>query len=146
MTKATAKPKAVTLATLKDTFSGTFSSGFRKGSDTKYSAVMFNLIQLLPHEVWDAWAEGIKARLTHKNQLTTGEVISRLCEFDTIAPDWWGQQFDEPIRLIGHREQNKLALWARLYQYALDAMPDEDWDAMANWFKYCIDVWEGHRD
>ena len=117
---------------LTDHFDETFHTGLRKGLDTRYSVLSYNIIHLVPNEVWQAFCAYMIAGLKDKP-------ISAEC-FGRLLAKWRSDVF--LVRLY----QNDNAHWERLKRdsrliYAFDAamncMPLEDVAALVEWFSYC---------
>lgn len=124
-------------AFLSEQFGETFHTGLRKGIDTRYSVLAYNIVHLVPGEVWQAFCAYMIAGLQDRLGPLRPEDVGRL------LGKWHSDPFLE--RLYGeHRDR-----WERLkrdmrlihtFDAAMNCMPQNDIPALTEWFNYCYSV------
>lgn len=117
-----------------ETFSWIFSTGFRKGIDSKYSALMMHLISLLPQGLYSRLITGILAALGP-------EVPSwrHLRQSILMGTEQTAQLLNAEYQ-TGAISENQKTLWSRWFNImicALEETPLADWESLYGWLVEC---------
>jgi hypothetical protein len=154
MTKAAIRKKKPKVYNWKEsgTFSETFATAFRKGSETPYSVLAFHIIHTEVNDpAWGAFCDFATQYLDglNRRKYHPADFKHMFIKFKEERDLYWRKVFDEttpgyrlPAEEIESRVIAKYGTKKRflILAYMLHCMDDDTLEDLAGWFNYCVDV------
>lgn len=124
----------------------TIHTGFRKGSDTHFSSLAWNLLHLCPAAIWQAYLDYTTPRAAEVEKWTAKTLLEALGA--------WARTYDY-LRAADHLyagrkvrdaegetfDLDTITNWCAVLASLFQSMDRQTAKDMAGWFNYCIETW-----
>lgn len=109
------------MTAIRDMWAEGFHVYWRKGSDSKYSVVIWNLIHVIPREVWGSFCDHMASEIgdTECSSISAAQIARAIKRWDGLPPETRG----EPV------------YFCRSFKALLELMDNDELSGLEAWFQ-----------
>lgn len=116
-----------------------FSTALRKGIDSKWSVVAFNVLQIVSEDIWSDFALYMKKHLkTFENSITVAQFSDIIGQYDSDA--FLQNLMHEDYEEHQHMTKNKKKHVINIFDATMNMMPLDDIASLFHYLNFAYEV------